>query len=66
MRRRPLSEGEEEQPSLKQFEDSISEKTPVLTIRKVHICPFNHNVSVVLSMFACPTVAYVTTVFACV
>lgn len=46
MRRRPLSEGEEEHPSLKQVEDSISEKTPVLTVRKVHHeCPFNHNVS---------------------
>lgn len=46
VRRRPLSEGEEEQPSLKQIEDSFSEKTPVLTVRKVHVCPFNHNVSV--------------------
>ncbi|XP_071055767.1 protein furry isoform X2 [Onthophagus taurus] len=34
VRRRPLSEGEEEQPSLRQLEDSISEQTPVLTVRK--------------------------------
>ncbi|KAK9752212.1 Cell morphogenesis central region [Popillia japonica] len=43
VRRRPLSEGEEEHPSLRQMEDSISEQTPVLTVRKVHVCPFNHN-----------------------
>ncbi|XP_969290.2 protein furry [Tribolium castaneum] len=34
VRRRPLSQGEEEQPSLKQLEDSLSEKTPMLTVRK--------------------------------
>lgn len=34
VRRRPLSEGEEEHPSLKHLEDSISEKTPVLKVRK--------------------------------
>ncbi|RZC34682.1 Helicase C and/or DEAD domain containing protein [Asbolus verrucosus] len=34
VRRRPLSQGEEEHPSLKQLEDSFSEKTPMLTVRK--------------------------------
>ncbi|KAF2884642.1 hypothetical protein ILUMI_21529 [Ignelater luminosus] len=34
VRRRPLSEGEEEPPSMKQHEESISEKTPILTVRK--------------------------------
>lgn len=28
VRRRPLSEGEEREPSLRQFEESLSEKTP--------------------------------------
>lgn len=46
VRRRPLSQGEDDQTNMKQLEDSLSEKTPVLTVRKVHICPFNHNVSV--------------------
>lgn len=53
VRRRPLSEGEEEQPSLKQVEDSISERTPILTVRKVHVCPFNHNVSVLFGFLCC-------------
>ncbi|CAH0545977.1 unnamed protein product [Brassicogethes aeneus] len=43
VRRRPFSQGEEDQQNLKQLEDSLSEKTPVSTVRKVHICPFNHN-----------------------
>ncbi|CAH2001764.1 unnamed protein product [Acanthoscelides obtectus] len=43
VRRRPLSQGEDEQGNVKQLEDSFSEKTPVLTGRKVHNCPFNHN-----------------------
>ncbi|XP_076272167.1 microtubule binding protein furry isoform X2 [Rhynchophorus ferrugineus] len=42
VRRRPFSQGEEDQAGVK-LEDSLSEKTPVLTIRKVHVCPFNHN-----------------------
>ncbi|XP_072390599.1 protein furry isoform X1 [Diabrotica undecimpunctata] len=43
VRRRPLSQGEDDQTNLKQLEDSVSEKTPVLTVRKVHVCPFDHN-----------------------
>ncbi|CAH1110307.1 unnamed protein product [Psylliodes chrysocephalus] len=43
VRRRPLSQGEDDQVNLKQLEDSVSEKTPVLTVRKVHVCPFDHN-----------------------
>ncbi|CAH1170054.1 unnamed protein product [Phaedon cochleariae] len=43
VRRRPLSQGEDDQTVTKQLEDSFSEKTPILTVRKVHICPFNHN-----------------------
>ncbi|KAK9877860.1 hypothetical protein WA026_020090 [Henosepilachna vigintioctopunctata] len=44
VRRRPLSQGEDDQTNnTKQTEDSVSELTPVLTIRKVHVCPFNHN-----------------------
>ncbi|KAJ8969161.1 hypothetical protein NQ314_001902 [Rhamnusium bicolor] len=34
VRRRPLSQGEDDQPNIKQLEDSLSEKTPVLTVRK--------------------------------
>ncbi|KAF5278113.1 hypothetical protein FQR65_LT03629 [Abscondita terminalis] len=34
VRRRPLSEGEEEPPSMKLLDESISEKTPILTVRK--------------------------------
>ncbi|KAL3276200.1 hypothetical protein HHI36_020918 [Cryptolaemus montrouzieri] len=34
VRRRPLSQGEEEHLNVKQLEDSISEMTPVLTVRK--------------------------------
>ncbi|XP_031346669.1 protein furry isoform X1 [Photinus pyralis] len=37
VRRRPLSEGEEELPSIKQHDESVSEKTPILTVRKVRI-----------------------------
>ncbi|XP_030765953.1 protein furry isoform X3 [Sitophilus oryzae] len=42
VRRRPFSQGEEDLAGVK-LEDSLSEKTPVLTVRKVHVCPFNHN-----------------------
>jgi hypothetical protein len=36
VRRRPLSDGEtEREPSLRQLEESLSEKTPVLGKRKV-------------------------------
>ena len=45
VRRRPFSQGEEDQQGTKQLEDSNSDKTPVLTVRKVHVCPLNHNVS---------------------
>lgn len=34
VRRRPLSEGEEEPPSIKQHDESVSEQTPILTVRK--------------------------------
>ncbi|XP_018335374.1 protein furry-like isoform X2 [Agrilus planipennis] len=34
VRRRPLSEGEEESPSMRLLEESVSERTPVITIRK--------------------------------
>ncbi|KAG5899999.1 hypothetical protein JTB14_009086 [Gonioctena quinquepunctata] len=34
VRRRPLSQGEDDQTIAKQLEDSLSEKTPVLTVRK--------------------------------
>nr|XP_023011562.1 protein furry [Leptinotarsa decemlineata] len=34
VRRRPLSQGEDDQTATKQLEDSVSEKTPVLTVRK--------------------------------
>lgn len=53
VRRRPFNQGEEDQQNLRQLEDSLSEQTPVLTVRKVHVCPFNHNVSDVLCVLCC-------------
>ncbi|XP_066250595.1 protein furry isoform X1 [Euwallacea similis] len=42
VRRHQFGQGEEEGQGVRP-EDSLSEKTPVLTVRKVHVCPFNHN-----------------------
>lgn len=47
VRRRPLSEGEEREPSLRQFEESLSEKTPSSSkhTTRVNTCSKNYNVS---------------------
>lgn len=57
MRRHQFGQGEDEQPGVR-LEDSLSEKTPVLTVRKVHVCPFNHNVSL-LFVFVCLLLLFV-------